>query len=150
MTPERLWLLSIRLRVAGWPRLAGKVKQLNSLLFHNSLATGASVSSDIYLGHHGLGTVINDHVTIGQRVKIWHNVTLAVRAPMSVAHRIVIEDGVMIGTGATIITPRSQCLRIGRNAKIGAGAVVTRDVPADSTAVGVPARVVPHRNGPSQ
>lgn len=142
MTPEGLWLLAIRLHRAGHPQLAKRVKQLNSLLFHNSLSTGADVSPDVYLGHHGLGTVINDNVTIGRRVKIWHNVTLAVRAPTSPAHRILIEDDVMIGAGATVITPRNARLVIGRGAKIGAGAVVTHDVPAGTTAIGIPARTL--------
>lgn len=143
MTPERLWLCAIRIKRAGHPNLARKVKQLNSLLYHNSLATGGIVSADVYLGHHGLGTAISDHVTIGRRVKIWHNVTLTVRDPTDPGHRILIEDDVMIGAGATIITPRASALRVGAGARIGAGAVVTKDVPAGSTVVGVPARVVP-------
>jgi serine O-acetyltransferase len=135
MTPERLWLLAIALHRAGRPRLAKVVKQINSFLYHNSLATGAIVSKDVYLGHHGLGTVINDNVTIGQHVKIWHNVTFAVRAPTSPDHRILIEDNVMIGAGAIIITPRSSGLIIGRGARIGAGAIITHDVPAGATAI---------------
>jgi serine O-acetyltransferase len=141
MTPERLWLLAIQLRRAGMPWFAKRVKQINSLIYHNSLATGADVSADVYLGHHGLGTVIGDRVTIGRRVKIWHNVTLAVRAPSELDHRIVIEDDVMIGAGATVITPRGRQLVIGRGAKIGAGAVVTQNVPPYCTATGVPATV---------
>lgn len=142
MTPERLWLLAIRLHRADRRWWAKRVKQLNSALYHNSLAAGAEVSDDVYLGHHGLGTVINDHVTIGRRVKIWHNVTLAVRAPTEPHHRIVIEDDVMIGSGATVITPHACRLVIGAGAKVGAGAVVTGDVPPGTTVVGVPARVV--------
>lgn len=142
MTPERLWLLAIALRRRGRPHLARRVKQLNSAIYHNSLATGADVAPDIHLGHHGMGTVVHDLVTIGRRVKIWHNVTLAVRAPQRPEHRIAIEDDVMIGTGATVITPHGRGLRIGRGARIGAGAVVTRDVPAGSTVIGVPARQV--------
>ena len=145
MSPERLWRLAIRLQRAGWPRAAKRVKQLNSFLYHNSLAAGAEVSSDVYLGHHGLGTVVNDRVTIGRRVKIWHNVTLAVRAPTDPAHRIVISDDVVIGAGAVVITPEGSGLTIGAGARIGAGAVVTHDVPAGRTAVGVPATLRPRR-----
>lgn len=144
MTPERLWMIAIALRKRGFPRLAKRVKQLNSLLYHNSLATGGNISSDVYLGHHGLGTVIHDNVTVGQGVRIWQHVTLAVRAPAGSPARILIEDGVMIGANAVVITPHERGLRIGRDAQVGAGAVVTRDVPAGATVAGVPAQVVRH------
>jgi serine O-acetyltransferase len=143
MTPERLWLLAIGLRRSGHPRLAKLVKQLNSAIYHNSLGAGAEVAPDVHLGHHGLGTVIHDRVTIRGQVKIWHNVTLAVRATERSDHRIVVEPGVMIGAGATLITPHGRGLRIGRGARVGAGAVVTRDVPDGVTVVGVPARPLP-------
>jgi acetyltransferase-like isoleucine patch superfamily enzyme len=54
---------------------------------------------------------------------------------------IVIEDGAWIGVSSTIIFP----VRIGRNAIIGAGSVVTRDIPENAVAVGVPARVIKNR-----
>ncbi len=145
MTPERLWLLAIHLRRRGHPRLAKLVKQLNSAIFHNSLATGADVALDIHLGHHGLGTVIHDRVTLGPRVTIWHNVTLAVRAPSAPDHRITVEHDVMIGTGATIISPHAAGLRIGHGARIGAGAVVTHDVSPGVTVVGVPAHPIAYQ-----
>jgi serine O-acetyltransferase len=122
LSPERLWLTAIWLRQRGHRWLATRVKQLNSLLYHNSLATGAHVAEDIYLGHHGLGTVIHDNVVIGRGVKIWHNVTLAVRAPAGSPHHIVIGDGVMIGANAVVITPRTRSLHIGAGARVGAGA----------------------------
>lgn len=145
MTPERLWKLSAALRRRGHRRLALLVKKVNSAIYHNSLAPGASFSPDIELGHHGFGTVIHSNVEIGERVKIWHNVTIAVRAATGSPHRIIIEDDVKIGANAVVISPSEGSLRIGRGAHIGAGAVVVRDVPAGATVVSAPARVIEGR-----
>ena len=142
MSPERLWRLSAALRRRGYRRLALLVKKVNSAIYHNSLAPGASFSSDIEFGHHGFGTVIHSNVEIGKRVKIWHNVTMAVRAKTDSPHRIIIEDDVTIGANSVIVTPLEKSLRIGRGARIGAGAVVVRDVPAGATVVSAPARVL--------
>ncbi len=151
LSPERLWLLSIALHRRGRRLAAFSIKQVNAILYHNSLEPGASVSSDIRLGHYSHGIVINRNVEIGERVKIWHNVTLtAGRFGRGGAGgdgeeraRIVVEDDVTIGTNAVIIAPRGRTLRIGRGASIGAGAVVTRDVPAGATVVPAEARVIP-------
>jgi serine O-acetyltransferase len=143
-SPERLWLLSIALRKRGRWRLAFVVKQLNTILYHNSLSPDASVGEDIALGHYSHGIVVNGGVEIGQRVKIWHNVTLTGRAARGRGKRaqgraqIVVEDGVKIGTNAVVIGTRGECLRIGRGARIGAGAIVTHDVPAGATVVSRP------------
>lgn len=142
MSPERLWKLSAALRRRGLRRPALWVKKLNSVLYHNSLAPGTTFSPDIRFGHHGFGTMIHANVVIGRRVKIWHNVTLAVRSSTGSPHRIVIEDGVTIGANAVVITSNEGSIHIGRGARIGAGAVVTRDVPAGATVVSVPARVI--------
>jgi len=141
LSPERLWLASIALHRHGHLRLAFAVKQLNTILYSNSLPPGASVSGDIHLGHNSFGVIVNPQVTIGRRVKIWHNVTLTARPPGSAA-RIVIEDDVMIGTGAIVVTPQGRTLTIGRGARIGAGVVITHDVPAGATVVCAPARVL--------
>jgi serine acetyltransferase len=142
MSPVGLWKISAWLRRRGWVRLALFVKKVNSAIYHNSLAPGASFSPDIEFGHHGFGTIIHSNVVIGERVKIWHNVTIAVRSSVGSPNRVIIEDDVKIGANSVIITPHEQSLRIGRGARIGAGAVVARDVPAGATVVSQPPRVL--------
>jgi serine O-acetyltransferase len=149
ISPERLWLLSIVLQQRGHGRLAFAVKQLNTILYHNSLAPKASVSPDVRLAHYSHGIVISG-VTIGRNVEIWHNVTLhgerRVRGSRGRSPDpscwITIEDHVKIGANAVVIAPRGRGLRIGRGARIGAGTVVTEDVPPGATVVGPPARVL--------
>jgi serine O-acetyltransferase len=141
MSPERLWLLSIALRKRGHRRLAKLVRNVNSTIYHNSLPPGATVSPDIELGHHGLGIVIHTNVVIGRRVKIWHNVTIATRAGSKSPYRIIIEDDVRIGANSVVISPHRRDLRIGSGARIGAGAVVSRDVPPGSTVVSAPVQI---------
>lgn len=142
MTPERLWRISAALRRRGFRRLALFVKKVNSLIYHNSLAPGVQFSPDIRFGHHGFGTMIHANVVIGRRVKIWHNVTLAVQASTGAPQKIIVEDDVIIGANAVVVTPRNGSVRIGEGARIGAGAVVTKDVPAGATVVGAPVRVI--------
>ncbi|MEA2141343.1 MAG: serine O-acetyltransferase [Solirubrobacteraceae bacterium] len=143
VSPEKLWLLSIALWARGHRRLATLVRNVNSALYHNSLPPGATVSPDIKFGHHSLGTVIHTNVVIGRRVKIWHNVTIAMRAGAKSPYRIFIEDDVNIGANSVVISPYRRDLRIGRGARIGAGAVVSRDVPPGSTVVSVQPHVIP-------
>jgi serine O-acetyltransferase len=155
-SPERLWLLSIALHRRGHWLLAFAVKQLNTIAYHNSLAPEASVGVDVRLGHYSHGIVVNGNVEIGDRVKIWHNVTLTAGRPPrrgdrhaeSAPARIVIEQGVKFGANAVVIAPRGQTLRIGRGARIGAGAIVTSDIPARATVVSPPSRIL-LRDGPA-
>ncbi|MFI4991403.1 MAG: serine acetyltransferase [Solirubrobacterales bacterium] len=150
ISPEKLWLISIALQRRGLWIVAFAVKQLNTILYHNSLAPGASVSPDISLGHYSHGVVVNRNVEIGRRVKIWHNVTLTAGRPARGGEagsarelsKIVIEDDVKIGTNAVIIAPRGETLSIGRGARVGAGAIVTESVPPGATVVSPPSRVL--------
>jgi serine O-acetyltransferase len=136
----RLWRLSSALYRHGWRRTGRAVQRVNGFLHHNDLGAGAVIGPGVALGHRGLGVVVHDNVVLGAGVKLWHHVTLAVRAKPGSPHRIVVGDGVTVGTGAVVITPRLGTVHIGQNARVGAGAVVTGDVPAGATAVGVPAR----------
>jgi len=150
VSPERLWRLSAALRRGGHLRLALLVKKLNSAIYHNSLAPGASFSPDISFGHHGFGTVIHSNVDIGSRVRIYHNVTIAVHDATGSPHRIVIEDDVKIGANSVIIAPANKSLRIGRGARIGAGAVVAYDVPAGATVISAPSRILEGGSRPAE
>ncbi|HEX5538827.1 MAG TPA: serine acetyltransferase [Methylophilaceae bacterium] len=86
---------------------------------------------DKVLMPHPYGIIIHSRTLIGQRVTIMQQVTLGGRLP-GVNEAPVIEDDVYIGAGAKILGN----VRIGRQAVIGANAVVTRDVPAGATIVG--------------
>lgn len=146
MNPARLWLLSISLRRRGHRRLALLVKRINALLYHNSLPINASVGKDIRFEHHAFGVMIHDCVVIGRRVRIWHHVTLTVRGIPDAPAKLIVEDDVKIGAHAIVITPIGKTMRIGRAARIGAGTVVTEDVPPGATVVNSSPRVLMHRS----
>lgn len=85
---------------------------------------------------HGLnGIIIARNVRIGKHVTIYQHVTIAESNKLRTT---IIEDNVTIGAGAVILNN----VRIGNGAKIGANAVVTKDVPPHSTAIGVPAKII--------
>ncbi len=142
MGPVRLWRLSIALQKRGLRPLAVLVKNVNSWIYHNSLPPGAVVGPNLRLGHHGFGTVIHTNTVIGSGVTIYQNVTVAMRAGTKSPRRIFIEDDVLIGANAVVISPFRGDLRIGRGARIGAGAVVNADVPPDCVVVSAPAQVI--------
>jgi serine O-acetyltransferase len=143
LSSRNLWLLSIAVHRAGYRRLAKAIKYFNAMLYCNSLPPDASsVSPDVGLGHHGFGTVVHPKVIIGRHVKIFHGVTISVRPPDS-THHVVIEDGVTIGANSVVMTPRNRGIRIGRRSRVGAGAVVTHDVPPETLAVSPSAELRP-------
>jgi serine O-acetyltransferase len=139
---RRLWLFSIALHGAGYTSLAKFVKNVNSFVFHNSLPPEAIVDHSVTLGHWGHGIMLHPKVVIGPNVKIFQNVTMAVDPPLS-PHQIVIEGNALIGAGAVLKTRRNRGLRIGDGASVGAGAVVTRDVPPDTIAISQPVELRP-------
>lgn len=87
--------------------------------------------------HHG-GVVINGWAAVGDDCVIRHGVTIGVRSVDEVDALPVLGDGVDVGAGAVIIGG----VHVGAGCRIGANAVVTRDLPARSTVAGVPARVI--------
>lgn len=140
--PAHLWWKSCQAHQRGRPRLAKAYKWTNFLLFKCLLPFEARIERDLILEHYALGVVVHPNVTIGRGVRIFHHVTLATQTWIGSPHRIVVGDGVMIGTGAIVIGRGDQSLHIGDGAIIGAGAVVTGDVAAGLTVVGAPARPI--------
>lgn len=91
-----------------------------------------------------MGVVIGETTEIGDDCMIYHGVTLGGRDLAPVKRHPTLEDGVVVGAGAKILGP----ITIGARSVIGANAVVVKNVPADSIAVGIPA-VVRTRGGGS-
>jgi serine O-acetyltransferase len=140
--PAYLWWLSCQAYQHKQVWLAKLLKGVNFIVFHAVLPFEAEIAPDICLMHFGLGIVIHPNVTIGQGVRIYQHVTLATTTWVGSPHRIYIGNGVMLGAGAVVVTKENQSLSIGDNARVGANAVVTRDVLPNQTVVGVPARPI--------
>ena len=101
---------------------------------------GATIGRRFFIDH-GTGVVIGETAEIGDDVMLYHDVTLGGRSLQRVKRHPTIQDGVVIGAGARVLGP----VVIGRNAQIGANAVVVRDVPAGVVVVGVPGQVLKPR-----
>lgn len=96
---------------------------------------GARIGRRFFIDH-GTGVVIGETAEIGDDVMIYHGVTLGGRTRDHGKRHPTLEDGVSVGAGAKILGP----VRVGARSVVGANAVVTKDAPADSILVGVPAK----------
>ena len=110
--------------------------------------TGIEIHPGAILGRrlfidHGMGVVIGETAEIGDDVMLYHGVTLGGRQREGGKRHPTIGDGVAVGAGAKVLGP----ITIGAGSVIGANAVVTRDAPADSILVGVPAKPRVKREG---
>lgn len=142
LTYAGLWaVLNHRVAHALWNRglrtPARYLSQWSRFVTGVEIHPGATIGRRFFIDH-GMGVVIGETAVIGDDVLMYHNVTLGGTSLAKVKRHPTIEDGVLIGMGAKILGN----VTVGRNARIGANAVVTRDIPADCTAVGIPARVV--------
>jgi len=111
------------------------------------LFTGIEIHPAACLGRrlfidHGMGVVIGETAIIGNDVTLYQGVTLGGTGKETGKRHPTLRDGVFVGNNANILGN----IVIGENSRVGAGSVVVRDVPPDSTVVGVPAHIV-YQNG---
>lgn len=98
---------------------------------------GATIGKGLFIDH-GMGVVIGETCEIGDNVTIYHGVTLGGTGKDKGKRHPTIGNNVMISTGSKVLGP----IVVGDNSRIAANAVVLKDVPADSTVVGIPGKVV--------
>lgn len=98
---------------------------------------GAEIAEGVFIDH-GSGLVIGETAIVEKGVMLYHGVTLGGRGKDAGKRHPTVREGALVSAHAQVIGP----IEIGKNAKVGAAAVVVADVPADVTVVGVPAKVV--------
>ena len=133
---------------AGFELLARIISQTIRFFTGIEIHPGAKIGKNLFIDH-GMGVVIGETSEIGDNVTIYHAVTLGGSSPAIDSERQrhekrhpTIGDDVVIGSGAQIIGP----IKVGNNARIAANAVVVKDVPENSTMIGIPAKAVKLEN----
>ena len=125
------------------------ISQLSRFLTGIEIHPGAKIGKNLFIDH-GMGVVIGETSEIGNNVTIYHMVTLGGISPSidsnnqrQVKRHPTLMDNVVVGSGAQILGP----VIIGKNAKVGANAVVTKDVPDNAVMIGIPAKNVGTTSG---
>lgn len=129
---HRVWHALWRRRLRFVARAGSQITRwLTGIEIH----PGARIGRRFFIDH-GMGVVIGETAEVGDDVMLYHGVTLGGRQREGGKRHPTLGDGVAVGAGAKILGP----VRIGAHSVVGANAVVTRDAPADSVLVGVPAK----------
>ena len=130
--------------LAKFHLVARIISQFSRFLTGIEIHPGAKIGKNLFIDH-GMGVVIGETSEIGNNVTIYHMATLGGIAPSinsndqrQVKRHPTLSDCVVVGSGAQILGP----VMVGANAKIGANAVVTKDVPENAVMVGIPAKNV--------
>ena len=127
---------------AGWHWLARWISHWGRFLTGIEIHPGAKIGERVFIDH-GMGVVIGETAVIGDDVTLYHGVTLGGTSWNKGRRHPTLEDGVVIGAGAQILGP----ITIGSRSKVGSNAVVVKNVPAGTTAVGNPARIIDTEQG---
>lgn len=113
------------------------VSQLSRFFTGIEIHPGATIGKGLFIDH-GMGVVIGETAEIGDNVTMYHGVTLGGTGKDKGKRHPTIGNNVIIGCGAKVLGP----IKVEDGAKIGANAVVVKDVPAYATAVGIPAEII--------
>jgi serine O-acetyltransferase len=130
-------------RVAHWfwnrrlKLLARLISHFSRWLTGIEIHPGAKIGRRFFIDH-GMGVVIGETTEIGDDVTLYHQVTLGGTSTKKGKRHPTVGNNVVIGAGAKVLGP----VKIGDNCKIGANSVVVKDVPPNSTVVGIPGKVV--------
>ena len=127
---NRLWCAQLR-----W--LGRFVSHVARFLTGIEIHPGATIGRRFFIDH-GMGVVIGETAVVGDDVTLYHGVTLGGTSWNKGRRHPTLEDGVVIGAGAKVLGP----ITIGARAKVGSNAVVVKNVPSGTTAVGNPARII--------
>ena len=130
--------------VAKFDLIARIISQFSRFLTGIEIHPKAIIGKNLFIDH-GMGVVIGETSEIGDNVTIYHMVTLGGISPSidsddqrNVKRHPTLKNNVVVGSGAQVLGP----VIVGKNAKIGANAVVTKDVPENAVMVGIPAKNV--------
>ena len=130
--------------IAKFDLIARIISQFSRFLTGIEIHPKAKIGKNLFIDH-GMGVVIGETSDIGDNVTIYHMATLGGISPSinsdnqrETKRHPTLQDNVVIGSGAQVLGP----ITIGKNAKIGANAVVTKDVPENGVMVGIPAKNV--------
>jgi serine O-acetyltransferase len=135
-----------RLYKRGWRRFARVMMGLTQIVTNVDIHPSATIGKRVFLDH-AFGVVIGETAVIEDDVLIYQGVTLGgVSLDRGVKRHPTVKKGAVIGGGAKILGN----IEIGENARVGANSVVVKSVPANSTAVGIPARVITKGKDKSQ
>lgn len=125
----------------GMPTLARWISQVSRFFTGIEIHPGARIGRGLFIDH-GMGVVIGETCEIGENVVIYQGVTLGGTGKERGKRHPTIGNNVVIASGAKVL----GSFTVGDNANIGANSVVLREVPPNSTVVGIPGRIV-KRNG---